>query len=128
MLLLSILIMHPPPRPTLFPYTTLFRSMVVEPNANVVFLHQLFDGVDGFNRLGGNAVEAEFPGELKYFPRACLVLRDANDAVVDGLEVMLGELVFDLLNELRGRIVVPFHVWLVRTELLVGIKLDDLAA
>src|SRR5437762_10789268 len=79
MLLLSILIMHPPPRPTLFPYTTLFRSMVVEPNANVVFLHQLFDGVDGFNRLGGNAVEAEFPGELKYFPRACLVLRDANE-------------------------------------------------
>src|SRR5439155_102381 len=60
--------------------------------------------------------------------RAGLVLWDANDSVVDGLEVMLGELVLDFLNDLLGRIVVPFHVGLVRTEFLVGIKLDDLAA
>src|SRR5439155_21585234 len=91
--------------------------MIVEPYANVIFLHELLDGVDGFHGRRGYAVKAEFPGELKDFPRAGLVLWDANDAVVDGLEVMLGELVFDFLNDLRRRVMVPFYVRLPRAEL-----------
>src|SRR6266516_2017606 len=79
------------------------------------------------HRVTSGSEFSQFPGELKDLPRTRLVLRDANDAVVDSLEVMQGELVFDLLNDLRRRIVVPFHVRLVRIELLAGIKLDDLA-
>jgi len=53
---------------------------------------------------------------------------DADDAVVDGFEVVLGEMGFHLFDDVVGGIVVPLHIRLLPAEFLPRIKLDDLAA
>ena len=63
--------------------------MIVEADADVVFLDELFDRVDRVHGLGGDAVKPELFGELKNFPRLGLIFGDADDAVIDGADAVL---------------------------------------
>src|SRR5205814_5827897 len=103
-------------------------GMVVKTDADVVFLHELLDGVDRIDRLGGDAVEAKLFGELKNLARLRFVFWNPDHAVVHRLDAMLGQLGLYFLDDVVRGVVVPFHLGLVGTELLAGKKLDDPAA
>ena len=106
-------------------------GVLVNPDADVVFLHELLDEIEVIHGLGGDAVEAHRLRELKDLPRRRLVLGDGDDAVVDRTDLVLRELGLHLSDDLGRGIVVP-RVLLGQLvflgQELAGIKLDALPA
>lgn len=58
--------------------------VVVEADLDVVLLGEFFEGIDGTEAFGGDAVEAEGFGELEGDAGLCFVLVDIGDAEIDG--------------------------------------------
>lgn len=63
--------------------------VIVEADLDVVFLGEFFEGVDGTEAFGGDAVEAEGFGELEGDAGLGLVLVDIGDAEIDGGDAVL---------------------------------------
>ena len=103
-------------------------GMIVKADPDIVFLNQLLDGINRIHGFRGDAVEAEFFGELESLARFGLIFGNVHHAVVHRLDVIFGELGLHLLDDVIRRVVVPFHIRFLRTEFLPWIKLDDPAA
>src|SRR5690606_16542737 len=86
----------PPPLSTLFPYTTLFRSLFVEGGEDRLFLDQLFLGDDGFvHQAAGDLAQGHhgglvvLPGDLRFLAAGGQLTRalggqhDQLEAVID---------------------------------------------
>src|SRR5580704_5582625 len=102
--------------------------MIVKTHSNVVFLHELFDRVYRTNRLGSDSIKSELLGEFKNLARLRLVLGNVDHPIVDSLQMVVGELSRDLVDDLVRRVVIPLHIGFSRTELLAREKLYDLAS
>jgi len=96
-------------------------------NANIELLYQRFNNVQIVHRFRGNAVKSHRFGELKNFAPFLFAL-GVDNAVVDSVDLVLGQLGFDFLDRLGAGVMVPFHVRFIRGKHLVRIELYRLAA
>ncbi len=101
--------------------------VVVECDADVVFLRQFLKDVDGIDRFGRNRPHSHCLGELEHLPSLILIGRDTDHSVVDGNQSMFIELRLQLGDDFLGLVVSDLEVAFVRAESLAGIKLNDLA-
>jgi hypothetical protein len=76
--------------------------VVVEADADVVFLDEFFNRVQRADGFGGDAVKVEFFCELKNFARSGFVIWDVHDAVIHGADATFLEMLLDLGDDLVG--------------------------
>ncbi len=101
-----------------------FRVVVVT-DLDVVFLGEFFEGVEGVEGLGGDAVEVHFFGEFEGFTGFGFVFGDAGDAEIVGDEVVFLEVVEDGLDFVVREVRAEFEVAVVAAE---GLSREDFDA
>ncbi len=99
-----------------------FRVVVIA-DLDVVFLGEFFEGIEGVEGLGGDAVEVHFFGEFEGFAGFGLVFGDACDAEIVGDEVVFFEVVEDCLDFVVREVRAEFEVAVVAAE---GLSREDL--
>ncbi len=101
--------------------------VLVDADADVVFLDQRFDDVQLSDGFGGDAVEVQLLGELKDFAPLGRVA-GADHAVVDSDDAGLGQLGFERVHVFVRHIVVHFRAGAVGGKFLAGVEFDHFAA
>ena len=98
--------------------------MVVEADFDVVFLGEFFESIDGVERLGGDAVEVEFFGDVKKLASGGFVFWDVHHAEVDGGDVVLFQVGDDCFDFIVWEVFAECEVAVFAAEFLAFVNLQ----
>lgn len=105
----------------------ILARVAVVGDADVVFLDQFLDDVNGVGRFGGDAVELHLLGEFEDLAGFGFVVGDADDTEVDGADLVFGQVLFQGFDLIFAHAGADFAL-VIAGNLLAREDLDDLAA
>src|SRR2546422_1747450 len=98
-----------PPRSTLFPYTTLFRSLALDDRAAVVSVLNPTGGLVGGDRLAIDVVVGPAAHACLTTPSATKVYRDRKSTRLNSSHGYISYAVFCLKKKKNNNILFDFH-------------------
>src|SRR5258706_904698 len=101
--------------------------VLMNSDTDIKLFDEFLDDIQIVYRFSRDSVKAKLLPEDKYLSPLRFAARSDN-AIIDWPDMVFRELRLDLFDHIIRGVMIPFHIWLVRTQFLPRIKFDYFSA